>query len=224
MQQPKPPIATKPKIKPKTNYVYARKVVSESKNDSTIEENSSHRNDIGNDLSSLLVETNKSKFNSDDELIEKNAHSSHDNSMRNSKVQEMKSKLFTRHKTQTFKQNQDELSSVTNRHQQKKSAKELEKILAMRNDHLRLKNENIMKVKSFDNAECSSFCEVSVEKFTNQMQQKLTAEIKQIQLKIGNIERVSVQHRYEERKVNMFFAGMLLLNRNFLLILNQRKR
>lgn len=206
MQQLKPPIAAKPKIKPKTNYVYAGKAMLESEN----RENSIDKNNFENGICSALEQKNQTKLNNcsqsfngscdkTHDAVEKNEQSFQNDSMRSSKVQEMKSKLFAKHQSQLIKQNQDCLSSVTNRSHQKKSSKELEKILGMRNDQqLNLKNEKIMKAKSFESE--SSLCEVSVGKVTSQMQQKLAEEFHS---KIGKniIEHVSVQQRYEDYKV-----------------------
>lgn len=134
----------------------------------------------------------------------------------NSKVQEMKSKLFAQQHQQKHQQQnhtQNETSIQFNRQQYQKSSKELEKVLGMRIEKdVRQKtssNDKLVKrlSKSFDDAHENNVASISSQigaNISKQIQQKLTEEMKQ-QCEIIKekflIEKIPVQQHYKDYTV-----------------------
>lgn len=237
MQQSKPPIAAKPKI-PMSHRFPVKKLV-DPKNDNIQIENLNLKCDFENKLTfpcdyakkkvgvqsgsqsfeNLYLKSNGTNKFSDEnqEAVKKyesnfNNKTVRENIAGNSQVQQMKSKLFAQ-QSEVFKQNQNDVSADfnSNKIQQKKYSKELEKILGMRNHLNNVSSTDNGKVlkrlsRSFDESLSEdgwkTITDVPVEKVSIQNQQKvLAAEIKHVQSEIRKNSYciVSVQHRYDEK-------------------------
>lgn len=133
----------------------------------------------------------------------------------NSKVQEMKSKLFAQQQQKQQQQNHvsNEPSAAITRQQYQKSSRELEKVLGLRIEHRQKPaassgQEKLVKrlSKSFDDAECNVAAITSQigANISKQIQQKLTEEMKQ-QCEIIKekflIEKIPVQQHYKDYTV-----------------------